>query len=120
MSQSQLETIELSIQHAKKTVDTMKALQRLTVNRDFKTLVLSGYFEKEPVRLVLLKADPAMQTPELQAAIIKEMDAIGAFRQYLSGVMQLGRMAEKAIADDEATREEILADELVADEQGAE
>ena len=110
MTQPQLDTIELSIQYAQKTVDNMKALQRLTNNRDFKTLVLSGYFEKEPVRLTMRKADPAMQTPENQAAIIRDLDAIGQFRMYLNGVMQMGRMAEKAIKDDEAMREEILAE----------
>lgn len=114
MSQPQLETIELSIQYAQRTVDTMKALQRLTNNRDFKTLILSGYFEKEPVRLTMLKADPAMQTAEHQAAIIKDLDAIGQLRMYLNGVMQMGRMAEKAIKDDEAMREEILAEEAGA------
>jgi predicted ATPase with chaperone activity len=113
MSQD-LETIELSIKHAKKSVDLMKSLDRLTRNRDFKALFLEGYFEKEPVRLVTLKADPNMQDAESQEAIIKQMDAIGTVRQYLSGILQMGRMAEKAIADDEATREEMLAEELDA------
>lgn len=114
MSQHDLETIELSIKHAKKSVDLMKSVERLTKNRDFKLVVLEGFFEKEAIRLVTLKADPNMQDAESQEAIIKQMDAIGAFRQYLSALIQMGRMAEKAIADDEATREAILEEELDA------
>lgn len=114
MSQHDLETIELSIKHAKKSVDLMKSVDRLTKNRDFKAVFLDGYFEKEAVRLVLLKADPNMQSEESQAEIIKQMDSIGSVRQYLSAIIQMGRMAEKAIADDEATREAILEEELDA------
>lgn len=110
MSTQSLETIELSIKHAKKSVDLMKSLDKLTRNRDFKMVVLDGFFEKEAIRLVTLKADPNMQDEDSQRAIIAQMDSIGGFRQYLSGVIQMGRMAEKAMADDQATREELLAE----------
>lgn len=117
----QLHAIELSIQHAKKNVDRMKALQRLTQHQDFKQVILTDYFEKEPARLVMLKSDPAMQGKDNQDAILKQMDAIGELRQYLNGVMQLGRMSEKAIQDDEAMREELLAEgDTESAEEGAE
>lgn len=111
MSQ-EIETIELNIKHAKKAVDLMKSVQRLTTNRDFKKVFLEGYFEQEAIRLVLLKSDPSLQGAEDQAALIKQMDAIGSVRQYLNTVNQLGRMAEKAISEDEATRDELLAEDL--------
>ena len=110
MSAHNLETIELSIKHAKKSVDLMKSLDKLTRNRDFKNVVLDGFFEKEAIRLVTLKSDPNMQDEDSQRAIIAQMDAIGGFRQYLSGVLQMGRMAQKAIVEDQETREELLAE----------
>ena len=38
--------------------------------------------------------------------------AVGHFRQYLNTVMQIGRMAEQGIKEDEETRQELLAEEL--------
>ena len=116
----QLHAIELSIQHAKKNVDRMKALQRLTQQRDFKQVFLTDYFEKEPARLVMLLSDPAMQGADNQEAILKQMHAIGELRQYLNGVMQLGRMSEKAIKDDEAMREELLSEGETTFDEGDE
>lgn len=112
MSQHDLETVELSIDHANKSINLRNSLEKLTKNRDFKAVVLEGYFESEAVRLVLLKADPSMQDEESQKEIVKQIDAIGSFRQYLRTVMQLGDMASKAKDDYEQTREELLAEEL--------
>lgn len=112
MSEFDLETVELSIKAAKKTVATAKSVERLRKNRDFKQVVLDGFFQDEAVRLVTLKADPNLQSAENQESIIKQMDAIGAFQQYLNTCLALGNMAEKALEEDEATREEILAEGL--------
>lgn len=114
MSQHDLETIELSMKHAKKAIDSKVALERLTRNRDFKAIVLEGYFESEAVRLVLLKSDPNMQSDESQKEILKQIDAIGSLRQYLRNVMHMGDMAGKAMEDYEQSREEILQEELDA------
>lgn len=114
MSNQDLETIELSIKHAKKAVDLMKSVERLSKNRDFKAVFLDGLFEQEAIRLVMLKGDPNMQGEDDQKEILKQMDGIGSVRQYLSAVMQMGRMAEKAIQEDEETREAILAEDIDA------
>jgi len=106
-----LETIEVSMEQALKAVKLKKNMQRLKANRDFKAVVMEGFFEQESVRLVLLKADPSLQGPEEQADIIKQIDAIGAFRQYCSRVLQFGTMAEKELVSLEETRGEILAEE---------
>lgn len=109
---SNIETLELNIKAAKKTAELGKSLDRLSRNRDFKNLILEGYFEKEAIRLVTLKGDPNMQDDESQRSLIKQMDAIGGLRQYMSAVVQLSRMAEKALIEDEETREQILAEEV--------
>ena len=112
MSEHDLETIELSIEQAQKTVDMMNAVLTLSKDKNFEKVIHEGYFEKEASRLVLLKADPAMQKDEDQLAITKAIDAIGYFRQYLRSVIQIGRMAENSLRDHEQTREEVYAEGL--------
>ena len=107
-----VENIEISINHAIKHVNKMNNVLNLSKNRDFIEAIEKGYFEEEASRLVLLKADPNLQKPEDQASIIRSIDAIGHFRQYLHTVIQLGRMMERSIKDSEDTREEILAESL--------
>ena len=53
-----------------------------------------------------------MTDAESQSIILKQIDAIGHLRQYFNVTLQLGRMAEKAKAEDQETREQILAEEL--------
>lgn len=106
--ESQVETLEISITQAKKYVDKLNSVMNLLKNKDFNKFIEEGYFKQEASRLVLLKADPAMQKPEDQAAIIRSIDAIGSFRQYISNTIQMGRMMEKSMQEDEVTRDELL------------
>lgn len=103
-----IEAIDKQIEQAKDTIELGLAIERLRSNKDFKQVVLTGYFEKEAVRLVHLKADPAMQSEASQLMIKKLMDSIGGFSQYLSTTLQLASMAEKNLASHEEEREEIL------------
>ena len=108
---NEIENINISIEHAQKYVDKMNSVFNLSNNRDFKNVIEKGYFEEEASRLVLLKADPNLQKPEDQASIIRSIDAIGHFRQYLSNTITMGRMMEKSLAEDKQTRTELLAEE---------
>ena len=107
---AQVEEIEVKINEAKEVIERKKALMRLTDNKDFKTIVLDGYFEDEASRLVLLKADYEMQDERSQNQIKKSIDAIGYFRLYLRTVMQLGAQMEKDLEADQKTREELLSE----------
>jgi hypothetical protein len=53
-----------------------------------------------------------MQRPDRQTAIQADIDAIGRFAQYLHSISQFGAMAASSLAEDEATREEMAAEEL--------
>ena len=108
----QIQEVELSIEQARGAVSTMTALDTLRKNKDFKNLIETQYFEKEASRLVLLRADPNMQDSESQVEINNQITAIGYLRQYFTTIYQLGRMAEKAVHDDEATLEELNKAEL--------
>ena len=110
MSNDAIQEIELNIKEAQKMVDLGAAVQRLATNRDFKKVVMEMYFEKEAVRLVHLKAAPSMQGKEQQDSIVKEMDAIGSFYQFLRTLEIQAEMARRAVEDGETLREEILAE----------
>lgn len=112
MSNGTIQAIEENIRQAKKIADFGDAVERLKSNRDFKRVILEGYFEQEAIRLVHLKADPNMQSPDNQKSILTQMDAIGALSQYFNTALFKAGMARKAIAADEETRDEILAEEL--------
>ena len=109
MSKETINAIQKNIKEAKSFVDMGAALERLKSNRDFKALILDGYFEKEAIRLVHLKADPSMQSAASQQSITQQMDAIGAFSQYLDMALRHADQGRKQIASDEAVRDEILS-----------
>ena len=109
---SEIEQIEISIDEARKEVTKMDSLLRLISNKDFTALVDDGYFVEEASRLVMLRADADMQDATSQLSINNRITAVGYFRQYLQSIMQVGRMSEQGIREDEETRQELLAEGL--------
>ena len=112
MSEAAIQQIESNIRQAKKVVEFGDAIERLRNNKDFKKVIIEGYFEKEAIRLVHLKADSNMQSEESQKAIVAQMDAIGTLAQYLQTQGMLANMAGKVIEADEQTRDELLEEGL--------
>lgn len=112
MTNETVQRIEENIAHAKSFVELDKALQRLIENRDFRLVIKEGYLEKEAIRLVHLRGDPAFQTPERQAAVLGQIDAIGQLLGYFRTISFNASSALKSIEADEAARDEILAEEL--------
>lgn len=109
---SAIEQIEVSIETAKIAVEKRDALERLSKNPDFKLVIEDGYFVDESKRLVLIKATPAMGTPEHQENIIKAIDGIGSLFQYLVATTQTGGQMERSLKGDEITREELLEEQV--------
>lgn len=99
MSNEQIQEQQDHIARLRKDVDLADSLDRLLNNKDFKEVILKGYFEKEAVRLVHVKADPNMQTPERQASVLRDIDAIGTFRGFLDLIGRRGVLARKGIDD---------------------
>lgn len=110
MTNQTVQAIEENIRQAKVIVGMGEALERLRAHRDFKAVILDGYFKQEAIRLVHLKADPSMQSPDMQKSIIAQMDAIGSLNQYFTAVYQQASIASKAISSDEEARDEILSE----------
>ena len=107
MSVEQIEAVELSIEQAKKQISLRDDLQKLISNKQFKKVILEGYFEKEASRLVLLKASPEMQEETSQKAIDDSIIAIGQLRQHFITINQFGAMADRTMADDQETLDEL-------------
>lgn len=112
MSNDTVQQLEENIRQAKSIVELDESLQRLLRNKDFERVIKRGYLVDEAVRLVHLKADPAFQTPERKQAINDQIDAISHLLQFFRTVTFNAGTARKAIESDEATRDEILAEEL--------
>lgn len=112
MSQNAIEEIELSIQEAQAFVDKGKALERLRHNRDFQAVVLEGYLKDEAVRLVHLKNAPNVQSEQVQRSIVKQIDAVGVFTQFLNTVHRQAEEAQYAIDSGEEEIEAARAEEV--------
>lgn len=112
MSTDAIQSLERNIKKAKEVVEFGAALERLRSNRDFKRVILEGYFNEEAIRLVHLKADPNMQSPDTQRSIVGQMDAIGALNQYFTTALQKVSMASRQIEADQETIEEMASEEL--------
>lgn len=111
MTQDTVQTLQRNIEEAKVFVEKAKALDRLKANKDFRTVITSGYLEKEAIRLVHLKGDPAMQHPAQQAAIARDIEAIGSLSQYFAAIYSQANTSEKAIQADEQEIEFIAREE---------
>lgn len=114
MTRSAIDQLELNIKTARQHVALGQAFERLMSNQDFEQVILTGYLEKEPVRLVHLKADHAMQDSVSQTSILRQMDAIGTLTHYFQTIRHLSGQAAKSVSADEETRQEMLAEELGA------
>lgn len=101
---SNVEEIELSLENAKELVERKRQAEKLASNREFKKLVLDGYFKDEAVRLVGLSAEPTVSAYKEQ--IFTEIQAISLFQQYLRNVIRLGTLAEAEMVEHEELLEE--------------
>lgn len=95
-----------------KGVEIAQSVERLMTNRDFKRIVLEGYFKDEAVRLVHLKQDPAVQSDDAQRGILKAMDAIGSFAGYLANLRTTGSRCAHNIEQIDQELEELRQEAL--------
>lgn len=97
-----IETLELSIEQAKKSVELMQRMEKLRKNRDFKAIIEDELLDNYARNTSYLVADPSMQGEDEQRDLLMELQMIGRVRQFFGAIYQKGRIAEKAIADSEA------------------
>ena len=115
MSQNEIEQVELSIEAAKEMVERGKMAERLADIPEFKKLVLDGYFVDEAARLALLSSDPNL-SEDIRGHVMRDLQGVGAFKRYLSTLVQLGRQAAQEIEEAEVTLSEMRAEEMEAND----
>ena len=108
----QIQQVELTIEEAKKHINRMNALIKLSNNKEYKEIFLEGFFKDYAIQQVMLKGDPSQQGPDDQAAIIRNIDSIAAVRFHLHAIMAQGRQMEGALVDHEETLGELREEDM--------
>lgn len=106
-----IQQIEVNIAVAKEKVALGECLKRLSKNRDFKKLIEQCYFKDEAHRLIMVKSSPNCQSDEIQKEILKDIDGIGSLYQFFCAIGSEAETMARNLANDEAMRDEILAEE---------
>lgn len=104
MSEQQIAQIEMTMEQAKEDINLAKALDKLKSNREFKKIITEGYFKDEAIRLVNMKGHPQARREDIQADIIKQIDAIGCLNAFFDMIYHRAEWAKSAI---EASEEEL-------------
>lgn len=102
---SDIQEIEVTIKELKEVVERKNAVNRLLGNRDFKKLIMEGYFKDEAARLVGLLGEQA--AAQYREEIIRSMDGIAQFKAHLRTVRQIGEAAASELAHHEQALEDL-------------
>ena len=98
---TEYEQVERDITNYKAQVALGAALERLSSNKDFKSIIGHGYFKEEAVRLVSLTASPGID----EVALIRQMAGIANLEDYLRVIRKTAEIAAKSLPDSESTLE---------------
>lgn len=112
--QTDLETINLTIEDAQSKIARMEALERLENIQDFKDIVSEGLCETEAIRLVRATAFPGNRNNSSQELLASRINMIGELQMYFVQIKNEGRAAKAALQDHYNTRDEILEEESSA------
>lgn len=114
---TQAEQLEKQLADQKKLKERAASAVRLAQNKDFKRLILDEFCGTECARYAQESGDPALSA-EARADALAMAQAAGHLRRYLSVVVQMGGMADRNIADIEATLDEVRAEEAAGEDAG--
>lgn len=117
MSQDQIDSLHRNIAANREFIARAECLTRLQANPDFKTIIAQGYLRDEAVRLVHAKSNIALQSAESQAAIIKQIDAIGCVEAYFREVERQAKQAISNIEADEETIHDLMHEDAEAEHE---
>jgi len=111
--------IEDSIEYAKRRIARSEKVLKLYDDPIFNEIVVKNYFEQEAIRMVSLYGSGSGSEEQLRD-LEKDMHAIGAFRRYLSQIVQEGRQAQSDLVMNQEALEEELAIQAEARANGEE
>lgn len=110
--EAQIQAIEKDMTAYRKQIDLRESFVSLSNNRHFKAIISEGYFKDEPVRLTALLGQPEHQTPERQAAILKQLQGVASLHEYFRMIGVFAMQGEKGIGEGEANLEELRRADL--------
>lgn len=107
---SQLENdinqVELSIEVAEEVIKKGKQAEALAKIKDFKEIILDGYFVDEAARLVHYVSHPTTSEEDRKQAL-RDIDGIGSLKRHLNMLVTFGKQAQEALEADKNTLEEL-------------
>lgn len=107
-----LQRVEVDIEVAKEQLALFEAFNRLKDNKDFELLIAENYLVQEAQRACGAKAEIGMIMNEPAMVMLDNIiTGVGALRQYFQKIQIEGRSAAEGIAEDIATRDEILLEQ---------
>lgn len=91
--ESEIEQLEDAKEFQQRKIDRRNAVLRLAENKDFKDIVLEGYFRDEAARLASILGDERYQDDDEK--VIQDIRGIGAMIRYLKTIEINGQVAQK-------------------------
>lgn len=108
----QITEIEVSIEFLEKQIQRKEDLEELYKNKFFKEVILEGYFKELASNTVMLKARKEHSAEHQQKDLDNQLMGIASLNEYFNSIKALAVQAEKTIAADAITREELLAEDM--------
>ena len=105
---TEMQEVEISIKDAQAKIERAEQLSKLLKTPEWDSIIEKGYFVNEASNTVLLRAAPQFQEDKHQELLLKQIDGIGMFRQYLMSIFQVSKEAKKALEDLKAMKDDLL------------
>lgn len=115
MSNVEIAAIERDVANYKADIKLLEALERLEKNRDFITIIGKGYLEKEALRLISFRTDPSSQSDISQRNVMRDIDGIASFSDYLRHIRKDGDIAKASLERSEQTVEAMLIEDQLGE-----
>jgi hypothetical protein len=77
--------LDQQIYDLRKRKEMLVALERLSINSDFKKVINEYYLEKHPLELVMYKGQLPLD-PLINESINRQLDAVALFKTYLQNL----------------------------------
>jgi len=108
---NEAQKIEISMEGLKRKISTMKNLQRLSENEDFKELILEEFCKRRALAMVDMAVAPGFSDETNKEYIKNQLIAVGSLNTYMHNVLKEGEMAIEALAESEAEHNMALREE---------
>ena len=109
--------LELTMEEAQRQIALGESFDALVSNPHFTKLITEGYFQDRARELVLMRGDPGIEaTPGELDRVLKDIDGVASLWQYFQAIRNIAASAKGAMVRHEETMEEMLAEDLQANE----